>query len=913
MRWPWERVPWGRGRGASASDSTAGDADSPSPGSADPPSAAFQPAPAGVPAAWTRLPPLQRSISDTTAVAPPAAFRSSLTSHQNPSFLAPLGHLVDPDGPGGVVGGLASSVGDPIPYEGVDELRVPDRPAPTPGPAVQRRVATLRPDSPVMPERGDAGATDSSGPAGFAPDTSGTDTIDAGMITDAPTVGASPIDTFGGPSEPTAGGTAPPAPLVVARLADSPEPGSTHRPDPIGTEATGANQAATLGAGSSAVAPADAPSPAPDRAVSRSADNSAVPTSATTPAATPLTVPVQRSAASSTAPTPQVGDVASAAVLRPVSTTPTTVATAPPAQSAAVEPAPSTALEAMSATEPDAALSAPNPASVADLVVARSVADPADQHLDQAPGHDHAPTGPDSEPASEEPPATEVPMTGLLASRPPLVESSPLDLPGPPSPAGDSAPLTVPGTTTPSPGSGPTLQRQFADPTGTAPRSAATPASSLPSVPTTGAASPSGAGPDVATGTTTSPRVLDDLGYPPLIARSVQRRAADAEAGRPIAPSGALQGAGPEPSSTSPQAPLSGFTAAISALQDPSSGPPLGGGMSEPAVDPTGTGRDSTLVVARLLPPDQTGRLPAPQARLQRTGNATDQPAPPPGTVQRSLIAGLSPVASSMSAASSAPTTAPAVQRLRYENATGPSERRLSVEPTAGTDEPAMPAAPSSAPWSPVLPETSPDSGDWSSSTEATTSGSSLPGPPPAILQRTANGIGVQRTASGTRLPVPGTPTYPRIGEPPASLVSPDLPSSDQPPMIQRRFDAPTPSTPVSPPASADPPSMAVSGRSVGLAEMFALAAAQSSAGDATVQRSPETEVQLTSFDSGPSDSPPSTGSAAPAAPATAARPPSGAELEEMARRLYEPLSARIRAELWQDRERSGLLTDLRP
>ncbi|MEE3850649.1 hypothetical protein VZC37_09905 [Gordonia sp. LSe1-13] len=33
-------------------------------------------------------------------------------------------------------------------------------------------------------------------------------------------------------------------------------------------------------------------------------------------------------------------------------------------------------------------------------------------------------------------------------------------------------------------------------------------------------------------------------------------------------------------------------------------------------------------------------------------------------------------------------------------------------------------------------------------------------------------------------------------------------------------------------------------------------------------------------------------------------------DLEELARRLYEPLSARLRTELWLDRERSGMLTD---
>jgi len=106
-----------------------------------------------------------------------------------------------------------------------------------------------------------------------------------------------------------------------------------------------------------------------------------------------------------------------------------------------------------------------------------------------------------------------------------------------------------------------------------------------------------------------------------------------------------------------------------------------------------------------------------------------------------------------------------------------------------------------------------------------------------------------------------------------------------------------------------------VSGRTVGLAEMFALASAQADA--ATVQRAAEdstpspaeTEIQR---EPAPTSSPSTTPSAPPAgAPGAAA--PSGAELDEMARRLYEPLTARLRAELWQDRERSGLLTDLRP
>ena len=49
-----------------------------------------------------------------------------------------------------------------------------------------------------------------------------------------------------------------------------------------------------------------------------------------------------------------------------------------------------------------------------------------------------------------------------------------------------------------------------------------------------------------------------------------------------------------------------------------------------------------------------------------------------------------------------------------------------------------------------------------------------------------------------------------------------------------------------------------------------------------------------------------------PAAPGHALAAPSSAELEELAKRLYEPLSARFRAELWLDRERAGLVTDRR-
>ncbi len=54
----------------------------------------------------------------------------------------------------------------------------------------------------------------------------------------------------------------------------------------------------------------------------------------------------------------------------------------------------------------------------------------------------------------------------------------------------------------------------------------------------------------------------------------------------------------------------------------------------------------------------------------------------------------------------------------------------------------------------------------------------------------------------------------------------------------------------------------------------------------------------------------------APTPPAGAAPSPLAgldtADLEDLARRLFDPLAARLRTELWLDRERAGFLTDPR-
>jgi hypothetical protein len=59
-----------------------------------------------------------------------------------------------------------------------------------------------------------------------------------------------------------------------------------------------------------------------------------------------------------------------------------------------------------------------------------------------------------------------------------------------------------------------------------------------------------------------------------------------------------------------------------------------------------------------------------------------------------------------------------------------------------------------------------------------------------------------------------------------------------------------------------------------------------------------------------PETSQPTPAAVQPQHPAAAAKAVTAAEVEELAKRLYEPLTAKLRAELWLDRERAGRVTD---
>ncbi len=62
---------------------------------------------------WTAVAPIQRSFDTLRPVSPRQEFADSLVSWHNPSFLAPLGHVVSPDAPAGVIHRLIEPAAPP--------------------------------------------------------------------------------------------------------------------------------------------------------------------------------------------------------------------------------------------------------------------------------------------------------------------------------------------------------------------------------------------------------------------------------------------------------------------------------------------------------------------------------------------------------------------------------------------------------------------------------------------------------------------------------------------------------------------------------------------------------------------------------------------------------------------------------
>ncbi len=144
--------------------------------------------------AWRDLPEVQRTLSEPLRpVAIGDDFRQSLASFNDPSFVAPLSHQVDPS-TGGLVDGLASP-GRPYAHPGVADLPVPARPAAPAAPRVQRSVAwSGSADLPTVSwELPGAAADEAEPPAPESPPLT-SDQVDPAVAASAPAV-PGPVST----------------------------------------------------------------------------------------------------------------------------------------------------------------------------------------------------------------------------------------------------------------------------------------------------------------------------------------------------------------------------------------------------------------------------------------------------------------------------------------------------------------------------------------------------------------------------------------------------------------------------------------------------------------------------------------------------------------------------------------------
>ena len=166
---------------------------------------------------WPTVAPIQRIVGTMRPVSPQQDFADSLTSWRNPSFLAPLGHLVSADAPAGVIHRLIEPAAPPARGPGDPALEFAAAPARRPirGGAVQRMLATI--SSWASRE-----SHPSPAPAGDAP--SGTTRV-APLPVAAPAPGSAPRAEPVTPVQRSAPGAAPVAlPLASGTLTQAPSP-----------------------------------------------------------------------------------------------------------------------------------------------------------------------------------------------------------------------------------------------------------------------------------------------------------------------------------------------------------------------------------------------------------------------------------------------------------------------------------------------------------------------------------------------------------------------------------------------------------------------------------------------------------------------------------------------------------------
>jgi hypothetical protein len=928
--------------------------------------------------AWRDLPALQRTLAAPIEPAAPLdAFTGSLTAHQNPSFLAPLGHRVDPYA-GGLVDGLADlTPGHPIFYSAGSEL-----PVPTAGkPAVQRKLAVQRTvaewpargaswlgavDDPSVVDtvRMERPSVDVTGEGGVV---AGHGTSDAPLAltvptpsptVSRPTVQRHAVASAGATEEPVeaAGGMEAIEGLTVSRLAESAAlpVASTQQGSPPRTGASASDQAAadapTLGragevpltglAATSLSVPGSAVGESPGHASFESVAESAVVPGNAGHGALP-TASVQRQAA-------QAADLA---VRRTWPVVPEE-----PVRAAVFPAMPVVELPVARSVEPGG----PSPAAAGTRTAPGLDPDPAQggasvnpapiggADLSEAPlsgfaaaiSAVHAGEAPDA-PVQR---ATDLTVDGLAG--PPMQRSwgAGAEGPGTTSAAGPATPvqrLTVgPGRfvqtgqagreqAEPSPhgsGGGGSFPPAFgasapdAPTLGTTPpaerdlvREVATPTSEhSESSGTAGSTSAEATSSHQPENETSDPEVVDgqfvDDGLPELpVVAPDQPAAARGSVAMPVLGSTPVQRATADPAGWTP-VPTAGLLASRTPtlqLQQLSS--------AAPAPPPV----QRVTFLADTVPAGAVAqRVPATAPATSMTGHSTDRQhsssgagsagaVQPVGALQRSVgsptmssLRTAAPPVSIASGAASRPYASSERLGAVESDALGDSVRwepvpleqesedRSEASPAYGTDGPAVvqrvvefPTGPTESPAGPM----SEHSRSW--------------------VPADSELVALDASAAVRQVEPPAPPRRPATVMPPMPIVQRHVAAETAPPQVHRSSSA-----------------------GISFTSMFSAASEAAESGYTTVQLQADDSAH--GADAAEPESAPMAPAAGlsvqregeappPSAPAPGGAPaggaPAGADLDEMARRLFEPLSARLRAEFWLDRERAGLMTDARP
>jgi len=997
------------------------------------------PVQAPAPADWCALPPIQRVLDTSVPLPAPDTFRDSLSSWRDPRFLAPLGHLVAADGPGGHVEGLTHIADGP--FRGIAHGVFAPPPqrgsvAPTLGPAVQRHAAAREqpatPEAPSVPPSFDqpfpepvlptVRATGGEPPVrSHAPRSA----LPLGDIGARPAV-AEPSSVQRSSAADASASTPPTPPDPVAASEEPPlESDTAGAPLPgDGASVTYSPLVAMLGAttGATPSPPTAAPVVAripdgPTAAAPATYEPSTTRAAAVSP---PVVQPGPRDAMPEPPRLPVTHAAASAADL-PIVSRSGNEGAAPPEQPATSEmhhlvgtsnedrarapvaESPSvqrSAPQASAATAPNPAVASAEPSLASETAGAPLLGDrgsplaamPGATTIDVAPLPltTVAARMPDGSTAAA--PATYEPSTTrATAAGPPVVQSGPpeampersqqsvthaasaADLPTVSRSAGAGGDARSERSATPemhhlvgTVAEPPSLQRSSAPDVSaaTAPDPAA--ASEEPSLAseTAGApllgdrGSPLAAMPGTTIDATPSPLTtvaarMPDGSTAAVPATYVPSATRAATAGPPVVQSG--------PPEAMPERSQLSVTRAVSAADLPTVSRSAGAGGD------AGSERSATPemhhLVGTVAEPPSVQRSSAPDVSAATAAGpaaASEGPSLASETAGAPLLGDKGPVTSSPAAP---PALPPIHQRLAVN---GPSAPSASAQPR---HEPARPRRVGLGP-----PLTSSLGAEPHHDPMPTVEPLTQPGVPNAAAASTApwsappRGPSLQRTTAETAAPAvtapPTTTSVPGAEPAPPSLLSlPDLPphSSSQPatvfaPTLAHRSIAsgaartegeqpgylwPVQRVSVTPPVvpapAADPgpgrgPTTWEPAEAMPLQRMFSpgavavAAGLATDAGDGSVVFHPPPgdhpgEPHAVSEPSVQRDAAPvSTGDGpvVAAAPGAAAAAPAGApavgsaDIEELARRLFDPLAARLKAELWLDRERAGLIADVR-